>query len=316
MSELLFDLSREDLFLSGPAHVLGSLSLTLEELAREELLASSVESLRKVGYRSNLSAPSGTSMLEFTSGLFQNLLGKSDGVGALVVHHSYAVNTSDTVAPNSQELLARASYFPASLLRQAQLDHIPYWGSYTSGCTGLMSLLTLASTILRAPAVESVVCLTADLKPPGATFDSVKERLLTSDAASGFIASRQASGYKVIGVGQYSSSRQLIPLVEVVKRAVDMTGQLCEMAHIKRDGNAMLCHYPNMFVEAWRMVSHFLKVPPENHLVDGLAERAHCLSSDAVISLEKAGGRQPGRMHAVYSFGSGLHLAVAVLREI
>ncbi len=316
MSELLFDLSREDLFVSSPVHVLGSVSLGLEELAREELLASSVESLRKVGYRCNRSAPSGTGMLEFTSGLFQNLVEKSNGVGALLVHHSYAVNTSDTVDSASRELLARASYFPASLLRQAQLDHIPYWGSYTSGCTGFMSLLTLASTILRAPAVKSVICLTADLKPPDATFDSVRERLLTSDAASGFIASRQVGGYKVMGVGQYSSSRQLIPLVEVVKRAVEMTGQLCEMAHIKRDGNAMLCHYPNMFVEAWRMVSHFLKVPPENHLVDGLAERAHCLSSDAIISLERVGGKQPGRMHAVYSFGSGLHLAVAVLQEI
>lgn len=316
MSELLFDFSGQDLYVSASAHTLGPISNTLEELAQKQLLASPMDSLREVGYRSNRSADPDSNVLDFTSGLFRELIEKSQNPSALVVHHSYSANTSDAIAPENRELLARASYFPASLLRRFELDHIPYWGSYSSGCTGFMSLLTLASAIFRAASVESVICLTADLKPAGSTFDSVRERLLTSDAASGFVASRDRKGYQVLGVGQYSSSRQLIPLVEVVKRAVQMTRQLCDLAKISCDGNAMLCHYPNMFVEAWRMVSHFMKVPEENHIVDGLAERAHCLSSDAIISIEKFSGTGPGRMHAVYSFGSGLHLAVAILKEI
>src|SRR5215203_6411646 len=61
-------------------------------------------------------------------------------------------------------------------------------GSYTSGCTGLMSLITLAAGILRAANAERVICLTADLKPPGTTYDAVREKLLTSDAASGSLS--------------------------------------------------------------------------------------------------------------------------------
>jgi len=316
VDELLFDFSRDEFYISGLAHALGPVKRALEQLARERLLASSVESLEAVGYRHNRSADANTAVLDLASDVFRRLLQDCGKLDALIVHHSYLVNTTEAAACGSQDLLARANYFPASLLRHFDLDHIPYWGSYASGCTGFMSLLVLASGVLKAESVDKVVCLTADLKPPEAAYDSVRERLLTSDAASGFIASRSPRGFQVMGVGQYSSSRKLIPLVEVVKRAVQMTRRLCDMTGITQNGSSMLCHYPNMFLEGWQLVSHFLRVPKENQIIDGMAERAHCLSSDAIISLEGLAGKGSGRIHTVYSFGSGLHLAVAILKEI
>jgi hypothetical protein len=316
VDELLFDFSRQEFHISGFAHALGPVKRTLEQLARDRLLASSVESLEAVGYRHNRSAAANMGLLELTSDLFRRLLQECGKLDALIVHHSYSVNTLEAGACANPDLIARASYFPASLLRHFELDHIPYWGSYASGCTGFMSLLVVASAILKAESMDKVVCLTADLKPPDVAYDSVREKLLTSDAASGFIASRSRRGFQVMGVGQYSSSRKLIPLVEVVKRAVQMTQRLCDMTGITQDGSSMLCHYPNMFLEGWQLVSHFLRVPKENQIIDGMAERAHCLSSDAIIPLAGLAGTAPGRIHAVYSFGSGLHLAVAILKEI
>jgi hypothetical protein len=316
VSELLFNFNTDQFYISASAHALGPLQRTLEQLADDGLLASEVESLREVGYRCNRSAEPGVGLIDLASDVFRQLVQDGAPPNALVVHHSYAVNTSEAAAGGSRELLARANYFPASLLRRFELDDMPYTGSYSSGCTGFMSLIMLAGAILRAESVEKVLCLTADLKPPDTTFDSARERLLTSDAASGFIIGREPAGYQIIGVGQYSSSRKLIPLVEVVKRAVQMTRQLCSMINTPWNESDMLCHYPNMFVQAWQMVSHFLKVTKDNQIFDSMAERAHCLSSDAIIPLEKFQGTRPGRVHAVYSFGSGLHLAVAVLREI
>jgi hypothetical protein len=316
VDELLFDFSRDEFYISGFAHALGPVKRTLEQLAGEQLLASSVESLEAVGYRHNRSAGANMAVLDLASDVFRPLLEKCGQLNAFIVHHSYPVNTSETGGYENHDLISRASYFPASLLRHFELDHIPYWGSYMSGCTGFMSLLVLASGVLKAQSLDKVICLTADLKPPDVTYDSVRERLLTSDAASGFIASRSRQGFQVMGVGQYSSSRKLIPLVEVVKRAVQMTRRLCDMTGIAQNGSSMLCHYPNMFLEGWQLVSHFLRVPKENQIIDGMAERAHCLSSDAIIPLESLMGTAPGRIHAVYSFGSGLHLAVAILKEI
>ncbi|PZR75414.1 MAG: hypothetical protein DLM52_07750 [Chthoniobacterales bacterium] len=315
MSELLFDFSRENIYLSSSAYALGSTSRTLEELQALSLLVSPSEWLEKAGYCRNRCAPAGTTLLGFTSEVFRKLLSVCPEPDALIVHHSYAENTSIAPEVGSRELLARANYFPVNLLRQFQMDDVPYSGSYTSGCTGFMSLLIMAASTMRAKEVENVVCLTADLKPEGATYDSTRERLLTSDAASGFVVGRDERSYQVLGVGQYSTSRSLIPLVEVVKRSVVMTKSLLESAGIRHESTTTLCHYPNMFTEAWRMVSHFLRIPAENQLLDGMADRAHCLSSDAIIPLEKVKGTT-GRIHVIYSFGSGLHLAVAILREL
>lgn len=315
MSELLFDFSRDEIYLSSSAYALGSISRTLQELQELSLLVSPIEWLEKAGYRCNRCVPPGTTLVEFTSEVFGRLVCSCARPDALIVHHSYAENTSILPLADSRELLARANYFPVNLLRHFKMDDVPYSGSYSSGCTGFMSLLMMAAGMLRARAVENIICLTADLKPEGATYDSTRERLLTSDAASGFVAGREKRGYQVLGVGQYSTSRLLIPLVEVVKRSVVMTKSILESAGVCHDGRSMLCHYPNMFAEAWRMVSHFLRVPAENQLMDEMAERAHCLSSDAIIPLEKVKGAA-GRIHAIYSFGSGLHLAVAILREV
>jgi hypothetical protein len=45
---MLFDFSRERLYLTSCTHALGPLRQTLEELARKWLLASSVESLQRL----------------------------------------------------------------------------------------------------------------------------------------------------------------------------------------------------------------------------------------------------------------------------
>ncbi|MBV9010243.1 MAG: hypothetical protein JO354_13935 [Verrucomicrobia bacterium] len=315
MSELLFDFSKEGIYASDFRYRLGPIQRSLEELQTLNLLASPLEWLLQVGYRCNRCVQEGTTLLDFCGEVFSQLLERCPRPDALIVHHSYAENTSIAPPSESRELLARANYFPANLLRHFGMDDVPYWGSYSSGCTGFMSLLIMAATALRAQAAENVICLTADLKPAGATYDSERERLLTSDAVSGFIVGHEVRGYQLVGVGQYSSSRSLIPLVEVVKRCVLMTRSLLCLADISGDGASLVCHYPNMFTEGWRMVSHFLRVSPENPLSYEISERAHCLSSDAIIPLENAKG-QPGRLHAIYSFGSGLHLAVAILREV
>ena len=56
-------------------------------------------------------------------------------------------------------------------------------------------------------------------------------------------------------------------------------------------------------------------VTSEPQAFDGLAERAHCLSSDPVITLAKWHLGQPGRLHVVVNFGSGLHLGVGIFSE-
>ncbi len=77
----------------------------------------------------------------------------------------------------------------------------------------------------------------------------------------------------------------------------------------------MAIHYPNIFPNTWKMVTRHLRLQRVEHVVDGMAERAHCMASDSVISLAKLHHGRGGRLHVVVNYGIGLHLGVCILKE-
>ena len=303
-------------FISGLTHKLGSVRRDLSELKAADLIGNTVEDLAKNGYQFNRGAGKTEDLLSLAAAPFGALLKSCPSPRAIVVHHSYGENASLGCESEDQDLMSRATYFPALLLRQFNVDHIPYFGSFASGCAGLLSLITLGAGVLGAAADAPVICLTADVRPKGMWFDARREKILTSDAASGFLMSREKNGFQVLGIDHYSTGRRLVPLVEIVKRTVHMTRELAECAGVTSGLGEAVVHYPNIFPQAWDMVSGYLKVSPERHIQDQLPERAHCLSSDSVISLEKLHSGSDGRLHVVVNFGSGIQLGIGILKEV
>ena len=108
--------------------------------------------------------------------------------------------------------------------------------------------------------------LTADVRSPETTFDALREKILTSDCSSGFLAGREKRGYRLLGISYYSTTRQIVPLVEIVKRAVQMIRELATEAGVDLSGGNVVMHYPNIFPQAWDMVSQY-EVPKERHML-------------------------------------------------
>ena len=211
--------------------------------------------------------------------------------------------------------MPHANYFPPYLTREFDIDDVPFLGLVASGCTGLFPLIAAASSFAAFGNGNPICCLTADVKPAGATYDALKEKILTSDCASGFIAGREARGYRVLGMSLYSTKRVSVQLVEIVKRSVRMAQDLFSALSIDSAREQMVLHFPNIFPNAWQMVANYLTPSKEPVLFDGIGERAHCLSSDPIITLAKNHQGRPGRLHLVINFGSGLNLAVGLFRE-
>ncbi|MGO9245972.1 MAG: hypothetical protein ACLP0A_07145 [Verrucomicrobiia bacterium] len=303
-------------FLWGLTQKLGSVRRDLSELKASNLIGNPVEELAKNGYRFNRGAGKTEDLLSLAAGPFSSLLKSCANPSALVVHHSYGENASLGRESEDQDLMSRATYFPVLLLRQFDVDHVPYFGSFASGCSGFLSLITTGAGLLGSIEDAPVMCLTADVRPKGMWFDARREKILTSDAASGFLMGREKRGFQVLGVNQYSTGRRLVPLVEIVKRTVHMTRELADRVGAGGQLGEAVLHYPNIFPQAWDMVSGYLKVSPERHILDQLAERAHCLSSDSVISLGKLHSGAEGRLHVVVNFGSGIHLGICMLKEV
>ncbi len=303
------------LFLHGFQHKLGSVKRNLEEMKTEKLLAGTVEALSAMGYRDCLGLGDDESLVALATAPLSRVLELLPDPRCLVFQHcnvesaALAREADDTIGAS------RNRYFPAALMKEVQLDHLPYFCSFASGCAGFLSVLLAAAGLNSRSDKNATICVMADNTPVGDPFDMVRERILGSDHSSAFVLGYEERGYQLLGISYYSTTRTLVPLVEIVKRSVQMTGDLAASLQLDLAKCDVVIHYPNIFPDTWKMVTRYLRLPTVEHVLNGMPERAHCGASDSVISLAKLHRGQEGRLHVVINYGVGLHLGVCVLKE-
>jgi hypothetical protein len=304
------------IFVYGFRYRLGSIQRNLEELKADKCLVGTVEALSAIGYRHNFSLGKDESLLSLASDPLSQVLQRTGEPRALVFQHCFAESAVLPYDVNETDIALRNRYFPGEVMRELRLDHLPYFCSFTNGCAGFMSLLSTAGGLLSAASDhQPTVSVMADCMPPGVPYDMMEERILGSDQSSAFVVGREQSGYQLLGINHYSTTRAKIPFVEIVKRTVQMIQDLATSLRLELGASDVAIHYPNIFPDTWKMVTRYLRLSRVEHVMDGMAERAHCGATDSVISLAKLHRGQNGRVHVVVNYGVGLHLGVCILRE-
>lgn len=303
------------LFLDAFHHRLGGTQRSLEQMRAEKLLAGNVEHLAAMGYQYCLGLSEGETLLQLASSIIPGTVRDGGEPRALVFQHCNAESAVLPCDPEDTVGATRNRYFPAAVLRELQLDGVPYLCSFASGCAGFLSLVMTAAGLFTDSDEDPVVCVMADNTPPGIPFDMLRERILGSDHSSAFVVSRRRRGYQLLGVHFYSTTRTLVPLVEIVKRTVQMIQELASSLGLELAATDTVIHYPNIFPDTWKMVTRYLRLPRVEAVIDEMTERAHCGATDSVITLAKHYRGQGDRIHIVVNYGVGLHLGVCVLRE-
>ena len=303
------------IFVHGFNHQLGSVRRDLNELKAENLLIGDVKALSAVGYRHNFGLGKDETLLSLTTAPLSAALRGAGEPRALVFQHCYAESAVLHYDVNETDIALRNRYFPAEVMRKLQLDHVPYFCSFASGCAGFISVLLAAAALFSSPDGRPAICVMADSMPPGVPYNMMRERILGSDNSSAFVIRRESSAYQLLGINYYSTTRTAVPFVEIVKRTVEMIQGLATKLGLNLVERDVAIHYPNIFPDTWRMVTRYLQVPGVAHIMDEMSERAHCGATDSVISLAKWHRGQSGRLHVVVNYGVGLHLGVCLLRE-
>jgi hypothetical protein len=308
--------NREQIFVHSFHHQLGRTRRDLNQLEAEKLLVGSAADLAAIGYHFNFGLDESESLLSLTSGPLSQVLHAVAEPAGLVFQHCYAESAVSPYDPGEPNIALRTRYFPGEVMRHLQIDHVPYFCSFASGCCGFMSLLGAAGGVL-SPSLDnrSMVCVMADCMPPGVPYNMMEERILGSDQSSAFVVGRQECGYQLLGINYYSTTRTKVPFVEIVKRTVQMIQELAQRLNLELTAADVAIHYPNIFPATWKMVTRYLQLPRVEHILDGIADRAHCGATDSVISLAKDYRMQVGRLHVAVNYGVGLHLGVCMLRE-
>jgi hypothetical protein len=303
-------------FISGLHYQLAGLRRDLSQLQAEHLLAGSVETLREVGYQFSFGLRPDETLLSLAAAPFSAALSECKGPASAIFQHCYAESAVLPWSSDERDIGARCRYFAGALLNELGMVELPYFCSFASGCAGFVFLCIAAAGILSSSKDEGVICAMADSMPEGVTYDLSRERILGSAQSSAFCISRSTGDYQLLGAAIYSSTRALVPLLELVKRTVEMVNDLGQALGLKLDAHEIFVHYPNMFPQAWKMVTRYLRVPEERHVMRGMAERAHCFGSDSVISLAELYSGTRDRLHFVVNYGLGLHLGICALREV
>jgi hypothetical protein len=298
---------------------LGGLRRDLTQLKSENVLANTEETLSAMGYRYCLSLDKNETLLSLTAKPVTAALAQTAEPRALVCQHCNAESAVLPVDPSDTGWASRNHYFAATVLQELKLDHVPYFCSFASGCAGFLSLLVTAGGLLSTSDKRAILCVMADsrppMDPPGLSFDLPRQRILGSDHSSAFLVGHEERGYQLLGLNYYSTTRKLVPLVEIVKRTVEMMQSLGSELGLDFNGADIAIHYPNNFPDAWKLVTGYFLLHQIEHVMYEMAERAHCGSTDSVISLTKWHRGQSGRLHFVVNYGVGLHLGVCILRE-
>ncbi len=302
------------IYVGGFNYRLGAIRWDLETLQAKGLLSGSVEPLRQFGYRYCFGLSDDETLLSLArvplSRTLQNVQPR-----ALIAQHCQSESAVLPREPNDNTIAGRNRYFAAALMRELHLDDTPYFCTFTSGCAGFVSLLTLAGGLLSSSDERPAVCFMADSRPDGAPFDMQQERILGSDHSSAFLVGCRRNNYQLLGISYYSTARLIVPLVEVVQRTLRMIHGLADRLDLNLAKSNVVAHYPNIFPETWDMVTRHLRLPRIEPILDEMGERAHCGATDSVISLAKLHRNNAGRLHIVINYGIGLHLAVCILKE-
>ena len=303
------------IFVHGFNHQLGRMRRDLKELKAQKLLIGDVDALRAVGYGHNFGLGRDETLLSLTITPLSSALRSAGEPRALVFQHCYAESAVLRYDVNETDIALRNRYFPAEVMRELQVDHVPYFCSFASGCAGFTSVLIAAAALFSSSNERPAICVMADSMPPGVPYDMVRERILGSDNSSAFLVRRESSAYQLLGINYYSTTRTAVPFVEIVKRTVEMIQGLATELGLNLAGSDVAIHYPNIFPDTWKMVTRYLRIPHAEHVMDEMAERAHCGATDSVISLTKLHRGQRGRIHIVVNYGVGVHLGVCILEE-
>jgi hypothetical protein len=94
----------------------------------------------------------------------------------------------------------------------------------------------------------------------------MEERILGSDQSSAFVVGREQSGYQLLGINHYSTTRAKIPFVEIVKRTVQMIQDLATSLRLELGASDVAIHYPNIFPDTWKMVTRYLRLSRVEHI--------------------------------------------------
>lgn len=315
------------------AYYLPPTRCSLEELQREGLLTGSPETLATFGFEYAHIAD-GETHLDMAVHAAQLIL-ERPGVNRAevgLVLYATALTGSATMASVSHpgdsgilrlETVAECFQYPASYLQaELELTGAAVSGVDQQGCASLMSALRLGRAMLVAePELGSVLCVSADVFPPGQPRDLVYN--VISDGACAVLL-RHGAPNRILSCAQITKGSYWDAAAvehEVIAAyfptARNLITAALENAGLTLDDIALVIPH-NVSRRSWDILRGLLQLPEERVFTDNIARVGHTIASDNILNLRDAidaGRVRTGDKLLLFTFGFGLNWSCMVVEH-
>lgn len=212
--------------------------------------------------------------------------------------------------------------YPAARIQyECGLLHAVALGVSQCGCTGLMAAVALAADHLAAhPEASRVICVSADVLPPGAKREIIYN--VISDGGCALLVERDSpvnriAGHRRVTKGYYWHStgarNELVASYFPTARTV-VAETLADAGLSPASLAGVIPH--NVSLRSWQILLPMLGIPSDRLFADNIARIGHVIAADNFINLKDA--RDAGRVRAddallLFNFGFGANWACMVL---
>jgi 3-oxoacyl-[acyl-carrier-protein] synthase III len=212
----------------------------------------------------------------------------------------------------SRAELALFRYPVARIARELGLSHANVVGISQQGCTGLLTSVDLAASLLDRARDGAVLCLTGDVLPSRSRREIMYN--LMSDAAAAVLLTPDAGRNRLVRFHQLAEAAYW----DTPRHEDELVAAYFPMAKLEIEEALAAARLSiadirwfvpaNVSVRSWTILADLLKIPPERGFVDNVARLGHTVSCDHVINLvdmERRGLLSRGDRLLLFTFGFG-----------
>jgi 3-oxoacyl-[acyl-carrier-protein] synthase III len=302
---------------------LGARAQSVEEAALRGLTRSPAAVLRDAGFlRHHVSE--GTSAYDLARRAVEAIRPALQDVGAIVYATCLPLNgnAGSEAAFRDTRDVKHLMDFPASRLQaDFDLERAAVVGLNQQACTGALGALRIAAALLRdEPALERVLCVTADRFPEGALYEQAYN--LISDGAAACVVSLDRGAYRILACHAITNGALSLASDDETAghffayshRAIHET---LGKAGLAMDDIAWVVPQ-NMNVTAWQIFARLLHFDLARVAFPTLPEAAHVISADNLLNLKRIteeGRVQPGDRVLLVMSGFGLNWQCVILER-
>jgi 3-oxoacyl-[acyl-carrier-protein] synthase III len=313
-----------DAYISDLSFALGERSQTLDEAAAQGLTRSSVAALREAGFERHHICAEGTSAYRLATQCLEPLAEGLRDADAIVystcLPQNASIGLADAFAATGDVKFLMD--FPAShLQRHFSMDRAQVFGLTQQACTGVLGSLRLARMLLQDdPAIDKVLCVTADRFPRGAHYEQGYN--LISDGAAACIVSSMPQGFRILAahgitngaLAQASDDEVLGSFFSYAHRVIQET--VAKAGLTLEDIDWIVPQ--NTHRKAWQILGRLMPFDAGRIASPTIGDVGHVISADNIINLKHlidSDRIRPGEKVLLFMAGYGLNWQCVVLEK-